>query len=44
MYYKSGVLAELGKLLDVDGEYQILIVKNLNNELKKIIIKTKEYK
>ena len=39
MYYKKEVLKEIEKLLSVYCEYDIVVVKNLNNELKKIMIK-----
>jgi len=39
MYYKDEVCKEISKILDDNGEYEIFIAKNLNNELKEIIIK-----
>jgi len=37
MYYKADVLDAVDKVLD-EGEYDVFVVKNLNDEFKKIII------
>ena len=39
MYYRNDVTKEIYNLLDGNGEYDIFVAKNLNNELKEIIIK-----
>ena len=39
MYYRNDVTKEIYNLLDVNGEYDIFVAKNLNNELKEIIIR-----
>lgn len=38
MYFKHEVLTEVEKLLDGWDKYEIIVVKNLNNKLKKIMI------
>jgi hypothetical protein len=39
MYYRHEIQEEVGKLLDVNSMYDIFVAKNLNNELKEIIIR-----
>lgn len=39
MYYRHEIQEEVGKLLDNYTMYDIFVAKNLNNELKEIIIK-----
>jgi len=39
MLYKDDVVDNIKLLLDGEGEYTILLVKNLNDEIKKIIIR-----
>jgi hypothetical protein len=39
MYYRHEIQEEVGKLLDGNSMYDIFVAKNLNNELKEIIIR-----
>ena len=39
MYYTHEVQEEIGKILKNQGQYDIFVAKNLNNELKEIVIK-----
>ena len=37
-YYVDDVLEKIKEILNGNGEYEIFVAKNLNNELKEIII------
>ena len=40
--YKKEVLAEIEKLLSTNHAYDVLVIKNLNNDLKKIVVKRRK--
>lgn len=39
-YYRHEIQEEIGKLLNAEGEYDIFVVKDLDNKLIKIMIKS----